>query len=161
MSVTMPDLWPDVVKPAVLSPAAILRVQAAKLKQRTDGLLEAVVDSAGQMRGEKLHVLHRLELEVPSLNYYRHGILVAEHENPGAYPVFIVSSILDAPDDSQERAPKPIDEVTHSGKLSGTRCADEQEFLDALGKILSSSQLKTLLVSLLAQINDARGNADA
>jgi hypothetical protein len=158
MSVTMPDLWPEDVKPAVLSPVAILRTQAALLSKRTDGLLEAVVESSGKERHGKAYTQHRLELEVPPLNYYRHGLLVVEHENPGAYPVYITSSILDASDESLVRIAKAVDTASLlAGTPSGTRCDDAEAFVGALRSVLSSQRLKTLLVSLLAQINDAKG----
>ena len=39
------DLWPDQISVDVVSPLALLRIQATALKRKTKGILDARVDS--------------------------------------------------------------------------------------------------------------------
>ena len=139
MSTTAPDLWPESLKPAAISPLALLRTQAGRLHDRTSGLLVGEVDT--DHRG-KNRVEHSLTVFAPALEY-RRGVLHVAHHSPGAYPVEVESLFLVDRDEGDEY------------EMPTRTCATQEEFTDALRTILRSKGMSSLLDSLLAQINDA------
>ena len=88
-----------------------------------------------------------LFVSAPRLNY-RRGILLAEHDFPGAYPVSIASWYLAL------RVPnRSVDE------MSTRYCKNQDEFFDAVKQVLQSPRLTGHIESLIAQINDAEAVA--
>ena len=129
----IPDLWPDEIATEVVTPYAILRMQASHLRRRTENLLEAEVvseEDAGQLR-------HYLEIIAPSLERYRFRLLTAKHEASLVYPVTIESDAFD----------RPVTRVV----------ADTQEeFVEGIGKVLRSSRARSVIHSLIARTNEMR-----
>ena len=148
MTEAVPSLWPNTLRSITQSPRAILRAQASQLKELTGGLLEAevVVRNVTKSIGENERPRYcELELYIaaPKLNY-RQGILIAEHDTPGAYPASVTSWYL-----SQDRRNPSRDEMPSAS------CQNQDEFVEAIKKVLQSARLTGFVESLIAQINDA------
>ncbi len=150
MAVAVPNLWPETLKPVTISPIAVLRTQAAHLKERTGGLLEAHVTTRTFQRwkdeeNRPLIAEHEFSITAPRLGY-RRGIFTVEHDYPGAYPAVLSSWFLKPVGHLKE----PIDE-----EMPSEFCFSQSEFLAVVGKVLQSRHMSSLLESLIAQINDA------
>ena len=91
MTDAIPNLWPKKFSRGILTPLAVLRVQAAKFKDMTEGLLEAEVTTNWEREDLKVH---SLELIAPALDSYRRVILTVRHAHPGAYPLWLRSDFL-------------------------------------------------------------------
>lgn len=139
MTEGIPNLWPKKFGRGILTPLAVLRVQAAKFKDMTEGLLEA--DVTTEFEREDLKV-HALELVAPALDGYRRTILTVRHAHPGAYPLWLRSEFSTATEDYDEDHP--------SGE-----CGSQEELFAALREVFASRQLSTLVESLIAQINES------
>jgi hypothetical protein len=147
MTTAIPDLWPETLKPDVLSPVAILRTQAAKLSERTNGLLEADVVSSVVVDGEAQTRRYVLEITAPALGHRKFQVLAAEHSMTGAYPVKLHSDFLPEADSDTASSLVLFDSKSRE-------CENQSSFQKYLAKTLSSQKLLTVLESLLAQIND-------
>jgi hypothetical protein len=159
MTTAIPDLWPESLKPVVLSPVAILRTQAARLKERTNGLLEAEIQTKRitEPNGDT-KALHVFEIVAPAMDGYRFQVLSIEHPSPGAYPVDISSFFLPTRVFVAMSGGRNIP----SEKLPNTqRCANQDAFQEALKKVFSSQELSGILDSLIAQILDKDIDADS
>jgi hypothetical protein len=144
MTLTIPDLWPsDVAVTEVLTPLAILRYQAGQLRAKSKGLLEAEVTTETVDEDRTAHLY--LELVAPALDRYRYRLLHAWHANDFVYPVNVQSNVRDEPFLPPGSQP-PV-------------AATQEQFLELVGAILSSSKAKSVVQSLIAQSNDVRGNA--
>ena len=152
MTEAVPSLWPNTLRAITQSPLAILRAQAAQLKELTGGLLEAevVVRNVLKRTGElpERPPYRELELYVaaPKLNNYRRGILTVEHDFPGAYPATVTSWHL---------LPYDSDPETYDFKVPTQNCMNQSEFVDTVRRVLQSKGLTAHFESLIAQINDA------
>lgn len=148
MSVTIPDLWPDVVTVSeVLTPCAVLKYQAGQLRKRSKGLLEAEVIT--EDRDKTTH--HFLELVAPALDRYRFRLLDAWHGYDFVYPVTVHSTVKD-----EKPATLPEVLVRAIAADSGPPvAATQEEFLKLIGEILGSNKAKSLIQSLIAKSNDA------
>ena len=135
MAISIPDLWPGDLTVDVLSPLAILRAQASLLEQKTKGLLRAEVTTNVV---EKKDVQHQFDIVAPALNKYRYRVLVASHKPDLVYPVVIRWS----PD---------AYEIEYS----------ESELLHALGNILSSVSVRSVIDSLIAKSNEAKDGGES
>src|ERR1700733_15750752 len=80
------NLWPDDLRVDALSPVAILRIQAAKLEELTNGLLEGKVAVLEEENGD---VQIAFDVIAPALGGYRHRILVARHDPQFVYLVTV------------------------------------------------------------------------
>lgn len=149
-SSVIPDLWPDEVKvTSVVSPIAILKHQAGLLARKTNGLLEAEVASTNV--GENF-VEHELRLIVPALNRYATTLLSVRHNRERVYPCIVRSP------DSYEGAALTIGaaiRATFSDIPKDTELGSPTELIGELSKALSSTTTKSLIFSLLAQINES------
>ena len=152
MTEAVPNLWPRKFSRGILTPLAVLRVQAAKFKEMTDGLLDAEVVSSNGRDDEGTEVQsHSLEIIAPALDYYRRSILTAEHDNPGAYPVFLVSQYL-----SKDLETEPLDRLNYATiRDKSATCNSQAGLLQVLQAIFNSPKLTGFIESLIAQINDA------
>lgn len=147
MTEAVPNLWPKKFSRGVMTPLAVLRVQAAKFKEMTDGLLDAEVTTTDDTDDENEQVqIHSLELVAPALDSYRRTILTAQHAKPGAYPVSLYSDFID----SEHR-----DWEYYEGEEMTVECGTQAELYKRLGDVFGSPTLATLIESLIAQINDA------
>jgi len=116
------NLWGDLSRVETApGPRAILLEQARYLTEAMSGML---VGSVGEgYYGENLR--YSLNIKVPALNNYLVSLLAADH-GVELYPVHLV-------------AIRPPRDIT---------CANEAEFEDAVGAVLSSSEIKGLLSRL-------------
>jgi hypothetical protein len=129
MSEILRDFWPDLeTPPAVTTPLAILKEQAAALARKTNGLLEGRVDTTTDVFDCFSHLFR---IVAPTLGHYAYELFRAKH-TVMLYPVEIEWSRLGNPD---------------SMKID-----NEQEFERALKKILSSPETTKIISNLLAQI---------
>lgn len=78
------DYWPDLDPAAVVTPASILKTQAAALSRKSRGLLQAEVETFAN--GDD--VFHRLDIVVPALENYRYSLLRIHHAAM-LYPVYV------------------------------------------------------------------------
>jgi hypothetical protein len=141
------DLWGDLPSAETIrTPYTILKEQASILTEKTKGLLLGEVKLSPQIEyinrfGElvdqekqqsQLFVAF-LRIQVPSLNNYTYSVVKIQYPIPQLYPV-LVTSLASAEDRECD-------------------CANEAEFENFLGKILSSSDVKRVISTLLAQIH--------
>jgi hypothetical protein len=140
MAAEVPNMWPiDQIEINVQSPVAILRAQAEHLRQLTQEMLTAELET---VRGEDGWLQHRYFLVAPSLNF-RQRMLLAMHREDMVYPVRLEAECF---------LPGPPNEPVDSPPLSAT----EREFLENLGQVFRSRQVWSLMQSLLARCNEAR-----
>lgn len=126
----IPNLWPvDQVRVDVLTPLAILRVQAAKLKEISRGLLEAEVATTTTDK----RVSHSLDVIAPMI-HYRQSLLTVTHARVIVYPAGVSWATFDGEKFSED--------------------SSQEELITTLGEILKSGYVISVLQSLLAQVND-------
>src|ERR1017187_5540967 len=89
MSDEIEDLWPDFNPAAIVTPASILKTQAAALSQKSKGLLQGEVET---WTSEE-NIYHRFNLIVPALENYRYSLLRMHHLGT-LYPVYVDESPL-------------------------------------------------------------------
>jgi hypothetical protein len=158
MADKIPTLWPeDAVAVDVLSPVAILKVQAAKLAELTKGLLEAEVETHATDKGS---VQHTFDVIAPALDGYRRRILTVTHAKDEVYPTRLsptpiyyppppkptswVTSYIGEPREKPD-PPRPYDDPT-----------TEKEFIKLIGLVFGSRETKALLQSLIASSNEKK-----
>jgi hypothetical protein len=124
------DLWPDLSATAIVTPASILKTQAAALTRKSKGLIEAQVETAAS----GLNIAHKLVLIVPALDDYRYPLLQIFHAVTPLYPVYVNEG--------------PIEDV---GDVHPRQLSDEGSFREWLRETLASNRTKDILESLLAQ----------
>ena len=129
------DYWPDLDAAAVVTPASILKAQAAALSRKSKGLLQAEVETFGQGGS----VYHRLVIVVPALENYRYSLLSLHHP-PTLYPVYV------------DEEPKLPGGVAYSLiPIEGRQLADQDQFRAWLRSALARDETKHVLESLMAQ----------
>ena len=135
----IPDLWGDEINADVLPPLVVLKLQAQKLHQRTQGLLTARVHTVTTSSTNEN--CHKMELHSPTINCTE-PILEVRHQVLVPYPVSIY--ILE---------PIEWDDGTKS---------KEQLYLNAsvliqkLRIALQSPPIRSAIDSLLAMSNEQR-----
>jgi hypothetical protein len=114
------------------APFNILLGQAASLKEMTKDLLIAEVERNAEpdrVRGkESRFFVLELRIVAPSLNHYTYSVLTVRHG------ITMIPLKIDSSD----------------GK--NWECGNEDEFVDTLKQILSSSEVKKVIAGLLTQI---------
>jgi hypothetical protein len=126
------DLWPsDLGIASIVTPAAILRAQAALLGEKTKGVLEAVVETSSV--GDQIR--HQFVIKVPALGYYRYVLFVVRHPID-LYPVVI--------DEDAARLPGII-------PIEGMRLQDEDALRAWLRRVFASDATKRIIANLYAQ----------
>jgi hypothetical protein len=141
----IPNLWEGKFSKHAASPLAVFRTHAGNFNSQSAGLLRAEVEHRIEEReGGRFRVIS-FDIVAPSLDY-RLGVFVAEHAEPGAYPVAVRSGFLNDP---HRVTPRPLNSEpdTHV-------CYTQAELIKSLDVITGSSQLQVLIESLIAQIND-------
>jgi len=142
MAVLIPDLWPDDLGTDVQSPAAILRAQESSLERKTGGKLLArlSIDDSG----DSVQLL--FDVEAPRLGGLRQRIMTATHGREMMYPVSVSAKafryrggheLLDAGVGADQR-----------------RAATPEEFIRLVGDVFGSLEVRSLLASLIARINE-------
>lgn len=121
------NLWGDFDEmELVTSPKTHLREQARLLSDITSGYLEGEVEIA-ERRDEQIEV--QLLIVAPLLNDYRYTVLVAKYSPAAVYPAELIDTTSNEAHD----------------------CATESEFVDVLGKVLSSPGVRKVVSSLVSQ----------
>ncbi len=140
MTATIPNLWEGKFSKHTLAPVAVLRTHAGNFNAQSGGMLRAEVAYRFEEMEERRFRVITFSIVAPALPY-RQDVLTAEHAEPGAYPVRVRSGF--------QNSPQPRD------------CHTQDELVEALGTISESPQLLSLIESLIAQINDDKGEDDA
>jgi hypothetical protein len=112
------------------SPAVILKEQAAALRAATKGELNGVVGNAPAVSGQ---VGTRLSIIVPSLNNYVYQVLIVRYPLLTIWPASIESNVTNEKIDVK----------------------NEEQFNEALRKILSSTEMQQVIGALRAQVRQA------
>ena len=133
------DLWPDINPAAIVTPASILKTQAAALSQKSKGLLQGEVETWAYEQ----NIYHRFSLVVPALENYRYSLLRVHHL-PTVYPVYIDESPLPVIEGESTDWNSAAGQTTYS-------LQDEASFRGWLRKALAATETKRILESLLAQ----------
>ncbi len=138
MSSGIQDLWPhDVAVADVLSPLVIMRHQAGQLRARTKNLLEAEVRTSTAGRKKR----HEFFIVAPALNRYRYLLFAVEHDEQMVYPVTVIAGCFDNPNFDDGEYPS---------------ASGQEEFIALLKKVISNPTTKTIIHSLIAQINESK-----
>lgn len=146
MSEATLDLWSDDIKVDIITPLAVLRAQQAHLRRKTRGLLNVEVTS--RTVGED-SVEHQFDLIAPMLDDYRYRVLVAMHKQKLVYPVYVEAECLRPESSAYDGFPPDV--------IDGpSEAATEQEFLELVGKVLRSPQIRSVIQSLIALSNERR-----
>lgn len=136
MTNEMEDLWPDLKPAAIVTPAYILKTQAAALSQKSKGLLQGEVETWSREE----YIYHRFYLVVPALDNYRYALL-SLHHSPTGYPVHIDGSPIQTPN-------------TRANSWGGTSdhgIPDERSFRSWLREAFNAPETRRILESLMAQ----------
>ena len=139
MTVEIPNLWPvKEFKLDVISPLAILRAQATRLQEMTQGILEAQVTSSFDDKEDK--VSHQFNIVAPALGDYSHRILTAIHAKNMFYPVTVYTIAY-----------------LHEYSKDGVAAYSQEQWIDLLRKIFASNEVIAVIQSLIARSNDPTG----
>jgi hypothetical protein len=143
------DVWGDLALDTSFDsdagPAALLREQAARLGQKTNGLVTARVDS--YRKRDRLG--YTLFLKSPALEEFSHRLLSIEH-GVEPYPVE-VPGLGGAADDDWG---KPLVDTWGEPVFKPLVFANEAEFTKFLSKTLSSSETHRTISRLAAYARD-------
>jgi hypothetical protein len=146
----MPDevtsYWPDDFDVKVLSPLAILRIQASALSAKTGGLLDAEVVTATSAKTAS----HELQLIAPALGGERRTVLTVTHAVNEPYPARLAAAVFEPDVDSYDPNEDPRPEAS-----------TVQEFKDLVKQVLQSKQVRATMQSLLARSQEVTTSASA
>ncbi|MDR3636769.1 MAG: hypothetical protein P4L84_23395 [Isosphaeraceae bacterium] len=161
MASAIPTLWSDDIKVDVVSPAAILRAQVAPLRALTKGILEAEITTESSDSGmERLH----FELVAPLLDNYHHRILSATYARNMVYPVTLEAECFRPHKQSYGESLAALALAVHQRGVTESdwrpKAATEQEFIELIGQVLRSSEVRAIIHSLIARSND-QGNGSS
>jgi hypothetical protein len=123
------NLWGDIPKPDhLITPSNILKEQASILTEETKGLL--VGEIKRELPGNNPFVVE-LRIKAPALNGYVHGVLEVKY-GIELYPALVRGLAIS----------------------ESMTCSTQEEFEEALGKILSSDRVRQVIAALLAQVTE-------
>lgn len=121
------NLWGDLSSfESKRTPVTILREQAGYLTQSTNGILRGVVDHVTDRLSSDF--IFDLDVVAPILNDYRYTILRIKHDI-NLFPLIVFDY----------------------GNDARYECPDENFYLEALKKILTSAETRKIVGSLIAQ----------
>lgn len=162
MTTAIPDLWAEDIKVDVLPPLAILKAQEGLLARKTQGMLMAKLTT---MEAENL-VQHQLDLIAPSLNFYRERLLTATHDRSMLYPVTVAAECFARKVEISQGTLAPIQLAAkamtdlHRALVPESiqrKAATDTEFVQLVREVLQSEQVRALISSLIARINQEEG----
>jgi len=138
------DLWPESIEVDQLTPLAILQMQAARLKEKTRGLLTAEVRSGVVSFSFEEHerspsgseTVHRFEIIAQRLKGYRYQMFTCRHDSVQVYPVWIEG------EDERFVADKDL-------------ASTQDQFVQIVRKVLAATKNVGIVSSLLARIAEA------
>lgn len=145
MTDVITSYWPDDIAATVLTPLAVLKIQAGTLSGKTHGVLDADVVPAQTPKQTALE----LRLVAPALLEVR-TILTASHATKEPYPVTVDAAVF-KPADDEPRAEDDWRPVAWT----------VQEFADLVKKVLQSNQTRAVIQSLIARSNELAPAAGA
>ena len=152
MSTALRDLWPDDIKSEeVISPEDILKLQASRLEERTNGQLTGhVVKVVGEDR-----VVIGFEVESPRTGS-RVRLFEVQHRPEFEFPVAIIPPDETMPEFLKERVfrprlPPPVTVV--AGQWIGNEwvTSSPTEFSQKIQAVLARPSVKAIVLSLLAR----------
>lgn len=174
MPATIPSLWPEDIKVDILPPLTILKLQAAKLREITHGVLRAEVTT---VEGPDDLVAHRLDLIAMALDGRRVRVLTAIQRTE-FYPVVLEAQVY-LPTKVSAQAVKSLAMqgiAVATGVDTRTEyptrdwpppddwrpvANDQDEFLKRIAEVLRSPTVRSIIDSLLALSNEKNQPADA
>lgn len=139
------NLWPDNLgENGGKVPAAILREQAERLKEKTQNIITGRIESSFLPRlivmekygSDEDLFMYDFYLEAPVLDYYRHNLFTIFH-GINLYPVIL---------NTNEAIKKELSE-----NIFNFTAQNEEEFLGLLKGIFNSKGTVTIINSLLSQ----------
>ena len=134
MQTEIPSLWStEAVRVDVLSPAAILRKQAADLSRLSQGVLRGDVRRVEKENAVELH----FDVIAPAAGDIRRRIATVVHEKNGAYPATL----------------RELQFVNGFEEGAGT-ANSQREFVKMLSDWLNSGTIISVIHSLIAISND-------
>jgi hypothetical protein len=152
MTTAIPDLWAEDIKVDVLPPLAILKAQEGLLARKTQGMLEAKLTT---LESENL-VQHQLDLVAPSLNFYRERLLTATHDRVRLYPVVVTAECFTPKPQGFFASLQTLPPVLTRALIPESiqrKAATEEEFIQLVREVLQSEEVRALISSLIACIN--------
>lgn len=174
MAATIPNLWPDDIKVDLLPPVTILRAQANKIGEITQGILEGEVTT---VTGEKDLVTHRLDLLAPSLDGRRVRVLSATHRDD-FYPVVLeadcflpkfvdLRNVRQAAQTAMAEQLSGLDLRTHASARPWPYPTDwrpvvsnQDEFLKRVAEVFRSMEVRSVIESMIALSNQKAEDAE-
>jgi hypothetical protein len=139
----IPDLWGGEISISALSPVSILRSQDELLRRKTKGALRAEVRTRKENEGPHTVLVHTMDLTATILGYSE-TILEVSHRENLPYPVRIDLS----------------EELRDEQNSRRANCAEPDDFMRALGTILTSRPVRSVIASLIARSNDVKPLAE-
>lgn len=128
--------WPSDFAVKILSPLAILRIQASALAAQTQQLLEAEVSTTAVPQ----KVSHQLQLIAPALDGERRAVLTVYHATNEPYPVTVEAKMFEPDADNYDPEQDWRPEASTS-----------QEFKNLVKQVLQSKEVRATVESLLAR----------
>ena len=128
------DLWPKEIEQVVLTPLAIMRIQAAILRDKTKNLLEAEIESTEIPTNR---IKHTFILVAPALERYTYSLFAVKHDVGLVYPAAVES--------------QAVQDVWKNDAVAAT----QEEFTHLIFKVLNDNKTKAVISSLLARSNEA------
>jgi hypothetical protein len=147
---TIPNLWSADINVNILTPIAVLRTQAGLLGKMTKGVLTAHVSS---LDGES-EVEHYLDLRAPALEGYRYRVLTASYRKDLVYPVEVNAECF--AEGGSKAGSDPLASIILPEESGPRRASGEKQFIDLVGTVLHSSEVVSVIHSLLARSNEQR-----
>lgn len=131
------NLWGNLpVENNIRTPYLILKEQASLLTEATNGLLIGNVDRETLTNNSKYDFECMLEIRVPSIDNYSISILEVYYPVFNIYPSLVINKIVDS---------------------KQYNCDTEEDLYTVLEQILSSTEVKRIISSLL---NEIRSDAE-
>jgi hypothetical protein len=146
----IPDLWSNAIDVDVLTPAAILNTQASLLKRKTQGIVIAEVGSS--VDSNKI-VTITFDLVAPGIDNFRARVLAVRHKAEYVYPALVSTSAFSGKGGGFFGDLKWGGIEDQLSKLAET----ETEFIGLLQEALRSGFILSMVQSLIARSNEARG----
>ncbi|HTU18649.1 MAG TPA: hypothetical protein VMG10_11360 [Gemmataceae bacterium] len=150
MTSAVKSYWSAQIKPDILSPRLLLRMQADALTEQTKGVL---VGELLESEREDGNMVLTLDMVAPAINY-RHRVLTARYTQGRLYPVLLDADIF--------RSKENIGSVVRSfsdvleGKKPECQADNDEELAKLVEKVLTSSSVVSMAQSLIALSNEAR-----
>ena len=124
------NLWGELPKPETIrTPYTLLKEQASILSEITNGLL---IGEVRRVFGKDQEFIFNIRIKAPALNDYTYSVVEVKYPIK-LYPVIVKSLVVE----NFQR-----------------ECSSEEEVENALGEILSSQEVKRVILALLSQIHE-------